>query len=113
MSKKALARTKDALNKVAVRWRRVKNYRTKEKRYRALYPDSGAKGVRSAIHGVRCQEGNRDHSERALKRYGGYKDMVLKILKAANPSSEIHYLPFVELLYNPGSYSRIGAAGLW
>ncbi len=112
--KKALARTKATLNKVADALASGKKLASdKEKRYRALYPDSGAKGVRSAIHRVRCQEGNRDRFEHALKRYGSYKDMVLKILKDAKLSSEIHYLPFVESLYNPGAYSRIGAAGLW
>ncbi len=79
----------------------------------ALFPDKKGKSLRDASRHIRCQQGNRDRFESALKRYGAYGGLVKKLIVDAGLPSDTHYLPFVESLYNPGAYSRVGAAGLW
>ncbi|MFT5111179.1 MAG: membrane-bound lytic murein transglycosylase D [Parasphingorhabdus sp.] len=79
----------------------------------ALFPEKSAKSIRSAANRIRCQQGNRDRFQNALKRYGAYGKLVNKFIVDAGLPTDIHYLPFVESLYNPRAYSRVGAAGLW
>ncbi len=79
----------------------------------ALFPDRSAKAMRVAAREIRCQQGNRDRFEGALKRYGAYGPLVRRMIREAGLPDDVHYLPFVESLYNPRAYSRVGAAGLW
>ena len=69
--------------------------------------------IRNAIENIRCQVGNRDRFEDALVRYMQYQQEIEHKLQEAKLPKDIQYLPFVESLYNPLAYSRVGAAGLW
>ena len=84
-----------------------------DRRMLALFPGGRAAELRAAASSVRCQQGNRDRFEGALKRYGAYGGIVRKLVVDSGLPEDIHYLPFVESLYNPGAYSRVGAAGMW
>jgi membrane-bound lytic murein transglycosylase D len=84
-----------------------------ERAFLALFPDEDPDEINRAANRVRCQQGNRDRFEQALKRYGRYKSYILQTLREHNLSEDILYLPFVESAYNPEAYSRAGAAGLW
>ena len=87
---------------------------TKEElEYLELFPDRDADDIKTAAGRVRCQQGNRDRFQQALKRYGRYRNNILKVLQEHDLSEDILYLPFVESAYNPEAYSRAGAAGLW
>lgn len=88
-------------------------YTKKELGYLTLFPSRSAREVKNAAYSVRCQQGNRDRFEEALKRYVNYKDNILQVLRDEGLSEDILYLPFVESAYNPRAYSRVGAAGLW
>jgi LysM repeat protein len=78
-----------------------------------LFPDRSAASVAEASERIRCQQGNRDRFEAALRRYGAYGPIVRSLLAESDLPMDIQYLPFVESLYSPGSYSRVGAAGMW
>jgi len=79
----------------------------------ALFPEGSGSMVRKAADGIRCQSGNRDRFYKALERYDIYGGLVRYALRRAGLPIDIQYLPFVESLYNPASFSRVGAAGLW
>lgn len=81
--------------------------------YLELFPEKDPDEIIRASNRVRCQQGNRDRFEEALKRYGRYKNYILETLRKHNLSEDLLYLPFVESAYNPKAYSRAGAAGLW
>ena len=78
-----------------------------------LFPDRSPTEIREATTNIRCQSGNRDGFQAALRRFGTYGPLVRRVLKDARLPSDIQYLPFVESSYNPKAYSRVGAAGLW
>lgn len=78
-----------------------------------LFPARDADDIARAAGRVRCQTGNRDRFQEALKRFGRYRNNILEVLREHNLSEDILYLPFVESAYNPEAYSRAGAAGLW
>lgn len=84
-----------------------------EQTWLELFPSRSPEHIRAAARRVRCQQGNRDRFEAALARYGAYGPMVRKIINDSGLPDDVHYLPFVESLYNPAAYSRVGAAGLW
>jgi membrane-bound lytic murein transglycosylase D len=84
-----------------------------ERAYLDLFPNKDPDEIAGAANRVRCQEGNRDRFQEALKRYGRYKNIIIDVLKKYNLSEDILYLPFVESAYNPQAYSSAGAAGLW
>lgn len=84
-----------------------------ELEYLELFPDRDADDIARAAERVRCQTGNRDRFQEALKRFGRYRNNILEVLREHNLSEDILYLPFVESAYNPEAYSRAGAAGLW
>jgi len=79
----------------------------------ALFTKPSGKALRQAAGRIRCQSGNRDRFLKALDRYAVYGKLVRRTLERAGLPSDIMYLPFVESLYNPAAYSRVGAAGLW
>lgn len=84
-----------------------------ELEYLELFPERDADDIARAAGRVRCQTGNRDRFQEALKRFGRYRNNILEVLREHNLSEDILYLPFVESAYNPQAYSRAGAAGLW
>lgn len=79
----------------------------------SLFPDRDPNEIRRAAKNIRCQQGNRDRFEDALRRYGRYRDHVVRVLRDHRLSEDIQYLPFVESAYNPRAYSPAGAAGMW
>ncbi|MBS1269658.1 MAG: Membrane-bound lytic murein transglycosylase D [Gammaproteobacteria bacterium] len=81
--------------------------------YLRLFPKRDPDEISPAVNRVRCQQGNRDRFQKALKRYGRYRSNILKVLRGHDLSEDLIYLPFVESAYNPEAYSRAGAAGLW
>jgi membrane-bound lytic murein transglycosylase D len=91
--------------------RRISTRRDKE--LLALFTNPSGKALRQAAGRIRCQSGNRDRFLKALDRYAIYGKLVRQTLNLAGLPSDITYLPFVESLYNPAAYSRVGAAGLW
>lgn len=102
------------LNKVAAKLEQKKRIRgRRDTHLLELFPDRSAAQIRRAAKRIRCQEGNKDRFRNALKRYRTYEDIVLRVLQDANLPEDIQYLPFVESLYNPKAYSRVGAAGMW
>ncbi len=84
-----------------------------QKELLTLFPAQDPKEVRRASKNIRCQQGNRDRFEGALRRYGRYRDHVVRVLRDHGLSEDIQYLPFVESAYNPRAYSPAGAAGMW
>ncbi|MCP4830268.1 MAG: LysM peptidoglycan-binding domain-containing protein [Proteobacteria bacterium] len=78
-----------------------------------LFPERSSAELRRAAGNIRCQSGNRDGFQAALRRFGTYGPLVRRVLKDARLPADIQYLPFVESSYNPKAYSRVGAAGLW
>jgi len=93
-----------------------RNYRVSSaygKHLLTLFPDRSPAEIREAAGNIRCQSGNRDGFQAALRRFGIYGPLVRRVLKDARLPSDIQYLPFVESSYNPKAYSRVGAAGLW
>ena len=93
-----------------------RNYRVSSaygKHLLSLFPDRSPVEIREAAGNIRCQSGNRDGFQAALRRFGTYGPLVRRVLKDAGLPSDIQYLPFVESSYNPKAYSRVGAAGLW
>ena len=93
-----------------------RNYRVSSaygKHLLSLFPDRSPAEIREAATNIRCQSGNRDGFQAALRRFGTYGPLVRRVLKDARLPSDIQYLPFVESSYNPKAYSRVGAAGLW
>jgi len=85
----------------------------RERELLAVFDNPSGKTVRQAVDQIRCQSGNRDRFLDALERYDLYGDLVQRTMKQAGLPMDIQYLPFVESLYNPSAYSRVGAAGLW
>ena len=78
-----------------------------------LFPDRSSAEIRRAASDIRCQTGNRDGFQAALRRFGTYGPIVRNVLKSSGLPRDIQYLPFVESSYNPKAYSRVGAAGMW
>ena len=107
-------RIQTQLNRIASDLERGRQPKSSEdKKMLALFSDKKAKSLRQASSNIRCQQGNRDRFASALKRYGAYGGLVKKLVVDGGLPSDIHFLPFVESLYNPHAYSRVGAAGLW
>jgi membrane-bound lytic murein transglycosylase D len=78
-----------------------------------LYPGASGAELRNASERLRCQAGNQDRFENALRRFGEYRPFVVEYLQDAGLSTELQYLPFVESAYHPQAYSHLGAAGIW
>jgi len=112
--KKERNRIKAQLNRIAATLAAGKKpTRKSDRELLDLFPKKTSKEVTAAAKRIRCQQGNRDRFANALKRYGAYGSLVKDLVVKAGLPEDIHYLPFVESLYNPKAYSRVGAAGLW
>lgn len=48
-----------------------------------------------------------------LRRQGRYRDMILEHLRAAKLPDALLYISMIESSYDPHTYSRVGASGLW
>jgi len=48
-----------------------------------------------------------------LERQGRYRDMITKALRKAKLPEDLLYLCMIESSYDPTTYSRVGASGLW
>jgi membrane-bound lytic murein transglycosylase D len=48
-----------------------------------------------------------------LERQGRYRDMIVKALRKARLPEDLLYLCMIESSYDPATYSRVGASGLW
>jgi membrane-bound lytic murein transglycosylase D len=48
-----------------------------------------------------------------LERQGRYRDMLVKSLRAAGLPEDLIYVCMIESSYDPTTYSRAGASGLW
>jgi membrane-bound lytic murein transglycosylase D len=48
-----------------------------------------------------------------LERQGRYRDMIVKALRKAKLPEDLLYLCMIESSYDPTTYSRVGASGLW
>ena len=62
---------------------------------------------------VRSQIGQKDRFQEGLIRSGAYLDEIRAILKSYGVPVDLAYLPHVESSFNPGAYSKFGAAGIW
>ncbi len=86
---------------------------SEERHLAGLFPDRNPRNMRRAGENIRCQSGVRDSYLGGLKRFQVYHPMVDSVLEQYNLPYDIRYLPFVESSYNPQTYSRAGAAGMW
>ncbi len=90
-----------------------KKLNREQRNFLTLFPSRDPAEIRRASKRIRCQQGNRDRFREALRRFGRYRDYVLRTLKDSGLPEDLQYLPFVESAYNPNAYSPAGAAGLW
>lgn len=68
---------------------------------------------RDAIDRLRFQLGQADRFHEGLLRAQAFERNISKVLAQGGVPPEIGALPHVESSFNPGAYSRVGAAGLW
>ena len=84
------------------------------KRVAQLFGDRADAGAfRRASHQVRGQLGQKDRFQEGVIRSGAYLDEIRAILKSYGVPEDLAYLPHVESSFNPGAYSKFGAAGIW
>jgi membrane-bound lytic murein transglycosylase D len=72
-----------------------------------------AETFRHASRQVRSQIGQKDRFQEGVIRSGAYLDEIRAILKSYGVPEDLAYLPHVESSFNPGAYSKFGAAGIW
>ncbi len=106
-------RLKTALYNVARKIESGARLNSEESHLAALFPDRNPRNLRRAGENIRCQSGVRDSYIAGLKRFQVYRPMVDSVLAQYKLPYDIRYLPFVESSYNPATYSRAGAAGMW
>lgn len=104
--KKALLTTADKISK-------GKALTESQARLEQLFLGSPVSDVRAAANRIRCQSGNQDRMEEALRHFKVYRPTILDALESQNLTPELQYLPFVESAFNPEALSHVGAAGLW
>lgn len=106
-------RLQGALKSIAAKLVAGKPLSESQLKLKSLFPDSSAPEIRAAAHRIRCQSGNRDRMEEALRHFAIYRPTILDALESQNLTTEYQYLPFVESAFNPKALSHVGAAGLW
>ncbi len=84
-----------------------------EQRVRALWGKAGAERLRTARDTIRFQLGQADRFHAGLVRAGAWEAHIAQTLANLGLPPEIAALPHVESSFNPGAYSKVGAAGLW
>ena len=77
----------------------------------------GAEGsparLREAVDDIRFQLGQSDRFRSGLIRSGAWENHIAETLANLGLPAELAVLPHVESSFNPGAYSKVGAAGLW
>jgi membrane-bound lytic murein transglycosylase D len=80
----------------------------------ALWPEGVTNSTLSgASKRLRFQLGQADKFKAGLVRSGAWKPYIRKVFTEQGVPVEISALPHVESSFNPTSYSRVGAAGMW
>lgn len=67
----------------------------------------------NAIDRIRFQLGQADRFHEGLIRAEAWESHIARVLEQHGVPREIAALPHVESSFNPGAYSKVGAAGLW
>ncbi len=111
--KKERKRIKSALETLAVKVSKNQVISEKDQHLYQLFPSGAASEIRTAAKSIRCQGGVRDGFLNGLQRFHRYSELVDNVLAQNSLPPDIRYLPFVESSYNPGAYSKAGAAGMW
>ena len=110
-NRKSIAASLEALATNLAKKRSVTD--ANQKHFLTLFPKRSPAEIRRAAKEIRCQGGVKDSFIKGLQRFNQYSGLVDKVLAKYNLPKQIRYLPFVESSYNPGAYSKVGAAGLW
>jgi len=76
-------------------------------------PGTDAATFRRASQQVRSQLGQKDRFQAGVIRSGAFVDEIRAIMKSYGVPEDLAYLPHVESSFNPGAYSKFGAAGIW
>ncbi len=111
--KKERKRLKTALYNAAHKLESGGKLNSEEQHLAGLFPDRNPRRIRRAGEKIRCQSGVRDSYIAGLRRFQVYHPMVDSTLAQYKLPYDIRYLPFVESSYNPKTYSKAGAAGMW
>jgi membrane-bound lytic murein transglycosylase D len=69
--------------------------------------------LRAAVEDIRFQLGQSDRFRAGLIRAGAWQTHIAETLANLGMPAELAVLPHVESSFNPGAYSKVGAAGLW
>lgn len=69
--------------------------------------------LREAVEDIRFQLGQADRFRAGLIRSGAWETHIAETLANRGLPPELAVLPHVESSFNPGAYSKVGAAGLW
>jgi len=85
-----------------------------DERIRALWgPEATPARLRAAVDDLRFQLGQSDRFRSGLIRAGAWETHIAETLANLGLPAELAVLPHVESSFNPGAYSKVGAAGLW
>ncbi|MFO1468017.1 MAG: transglycosylase SLT domain-containing protein [Steroidobacteraceae bacterium] len=85
-----------------------------EQRIHDAFGESASPVVfRDAMDGVRFQLGQANRFREGLMRAGIWESHIARTLAQRGVPAEIAALPHVESSFNPGAWSKVGAAGLW
>jgi membrane-bound lytic murein transglycosylase D len=76
-------------------------------------PEGTPARLRSAVDDIRFQLGQSDRFRSGLIRSGAWEAHIAETLANLGLPAELAVLPHVESSFNPGAYSKVGAAGLW
>jgi membrane-bound lytic murein transglycosylase D len=85
-----------------------------DQRIRDLWGSEGTPArLREAVDDIRFQLGQSDRFRSGLIRAGAWETHIAETLANLGLPAELAVLPHVESSFNPGAYSKVGAAGLW
>lgn len=85
-----------------------------ERRVLALFPPGVSRAtLGAAVDRVRFQRGLAERFRDGLVRAGQWEPHIRRVFRDAGLPQELASLPHVESSFNPGAYSKVGAAGLW
>jgi membrane-bound lytic murein transglycosylase D len=85
-----------------------------DQRIRDLWgSDAAPARLREAVEDIRFQLGQSDRFRSGLIRAGAWETHIAETLANLGLPAELAVLPHVESSFNPGAYSKVGAAGLW
>jgi membrane-bound lytic murein transglycosylase D len=85
-----------------------------EQKVLALWgPDATPARLAEAVDDVRFQLGQSDRFRAGLMRAGAWETHIGEVLANLGLPAQIAALPHVESSFDPGAYSKVGAAGLW